>query len=86
MIAGQRQADGDLAVLGLAQLPAVLPSDADRVLALLRYPGVVNETPRSTPSTGSMIEHTSASTAPSDQADLATTRELLAPDSQMVKI
>jgi hypothetical protein len=40
MVVGDRQADGDLAVLLLAELAAILPRDADGVLALLGKAGV----------------------------------------------
>ena len=39
----ERDADGHLAVVLLAQLAAVLPGDPDRVLALLRKAGIVND-------------------------------------------
>jgi len=43
MLVGDREADGDLAVLLLAELPAVLPPDADRVHALLGEAGVADD-------------------------------------------
>jgi hypothetical protein len=39
---GERDADCDLAVVLLTQLAAILPSNPDRVLTLLRKAGIVN--------------------------------------------
>ena len=43
VIVGDRQADRNLAVVLLAELTAVLPRHADRVVALLRNAGVVDD-------------------------------------------
>lgn len=43
MIAGDRQADRDLAVILLAQLATILPRHADRVLAFLQHARVVDD-------------------------------------------
>ncbi len=43
VIVGSRQAHRDLAIVLLAELPAILPRHADRVLALLRDAGVVDD-------------------------------------------
>jgi hypothetical protein len=43
MLVGDREADGDLAVLLLAELAAVLPRHADGVLALLGEASVVDD-------------------------------------------
>ena len=39
----ERERDGDLTIADLAQLPAVLAIDPDRMLALFRDAGVVNQ-------------------------------------------
>lgn len=43
LLAGHRQADRHLAIVLLAELTAVLPRHADRMLALLRKPGVIDD-------------------------------------------
>ncbi len=46
---GDREGDGDLAILLFAQLATVLPRDADRVAALLGGAGVIHEPTRDRP-------------------------------------
>ena len=43
MVIGERQRYGDLAIVLLAELATVLASDADRMLALFRKAGVVDD-------------------------------------------